>query len=95
MEIPDTLYRFGLDYESAEALELACENALARGYPHGISVRSEGRHDASEAERIDLELYFTVLKTGKSELHFTLVLPHPVTEEDARHLNDALGRRLG
>ncbi len=95
MELPDKLYRFGLEYESSEKLELACEGAVERGFPHGISLRSEGRSDAAVAARTDLELYFTVLKTGRSELHFTVVLPHPVTDEDARHLNEALGRDLG
>ena len=93
-ELPDKLYRFGLEVESAEKLEAACEEAVERGFPHGISLRSEGRDDASVAALSDLELYFTVVKTGRSELHFTLILSHPVTEETAERLNQALGRRL-
>jgi hypothetical protein len=58
-----------------------------------VSAVSENhRVDASVASRADLELYFTVEKTGRRRIHYTVVLPHPVTDDDAAHFNAAFGR---
>jgi len=92
-EEPPHLYRFGTSVETPEDLESACEDALRRGFPHGVSVVSETRRvDASVATRADVELYFPVEKTGRRHSHYTVVLPHPVTERDAERLNRAFGR---
>jgi hypothetical protein len=92
-DLPPRLYRFGVDSETAGELESACEDAVRRGFPHGVSAVSENdRTDACVASRSDLELYFTIEKTGRRRIHYTIVLPHPVTEEDARRFNAAFGR---
>lgn len=44
------------------------------------------------AKVVELELYFEVRKTGHNELHFTVVLPHPVTEDVAERFNQLFGR---
>jgi hypothetical protein len=67
---------------------------VRRGFPHGVSAVSEAdRADASVAARADVELYFAIEKTGRRRVHYTIVLPHPVTDLDAEHLNRAFGRR--
>lgn len=89
---PGFLYRFGLDAESADQLEAACEEALRRGFPHGVSAVSEShRDDASVAARADLELYFTIVKTGRRRIHYTIVLAHPVTGVDAERSTEHSG----
>jgi len=90
---PGFLYRFGLAAESAERLESACEDAVRRGFPHGVSAVSEtDRDDASVAARADLDLHFFTVKTGRRRLHYTIVMPHPVTDADAERFNRAFGR---
>ena len=91
--LPEYFYRFGLAPEAAEALEASCETALERGFPHGVSVRSEGsRADACVVSRAELELYFRVSQTGRNPRHFTVELPHPVTQEIAERFNAILRR---
>ena len=95
MTTPDAeyLYRFGIEPECAGALEAACEAALARGFLHGVSVRSEtARVDASVASRAELELYFRIEQTGRSPLHFAVELPHPVAEDIAHRYDASFGR---
>jgi hypothetical protein len=93
MPQPEQFYRYGLALEAAESLEALCETAVERGFPHGVSVRSEkSRHDACVASRAELELYFRVGQTGRSPLHFTVELPHPVTREIAERFNAIFGR---
>ena len=93
MERPEYFYRFGLEPETAEALEVLSEIAVQRGFPHGVSVRSEHfRDDACMASRAEMELYFRVEQTGRSRLHFTLELPHPVTQAIAEQFNAIFGR---
>ena len=93
-ELPNAFYRFGLDVESAEKLEADCEDAVRRGFPHGVSASSEtNRDDACVASRASLELYFIVSKTGRRRVHYTIELPHPVTTLDAERFNAAFGRR--
>lgn len=68
---PAFLYRFGLEPESADRLEALCEDAMSRGFPHGVSVVDENqRTDASVAARESLDLYFTVVKTGRRRTHY-------------------------
>jgi hypothetical protein len=87
------LYRFGLEPETAQELEAACEGAVPRGFPDGVSVRTEsGRPDAAMASRSEVELYFTVHKTGRNPYHYTVELPHPVTDEAAETFNRVFGR---
>jgi len=89
----DWLYRIGLEPEAADELETQCEEALKVGFPHGVSLRSHSdRPDVCRAPRAEVELYFPVRKTGASPLHFTLELPHPVTDEIADTLNRLFGR---
>jgi len=96
MAEPEYFYRFGLAFETAESLEALCETAVQRGFPHGVSVRSErSRHDACVASRAELELYFRVGQTGRSPLHFTVELPHPVAREIAERFNALFGRESG
>jgi hypothetical protein len=93
---PEFLFRFGIAVETAGDLESACEDAVRRGFPHGVSAVSENyREDASVASVADLELYFTIEKTGRRRIHYTIVLPHPVTDENAQRFNAALGRSEG
>jgi hypothetical protein len=90
---PEFLYRFGLERESAANLERDCEAAVANGFPHGVSVTTTTeRTDASRAVREEVELYFAVTKTGKRTSHFTVELPHPVTDEVADRFNNLFGR---
>jgi hypothetical protein len=90
---PERFFRLGREPEPAEQLELRCEEALRRGFPHGVSVLSETtREDASVASRRALELYFEVVKTGRWRIHYTVVLPHPVRHLDAERFNAAFGR---
>ena len=90
------LFRFGLEPESAAKLEAACEDAVDRGFPHGVSVFNRSlRADACSATRSDIEVYFRVEKTGNRRTHFTVVLPHPVTALDAERFNRAFSRGEG
>ena len=87
------LVRFGIEPESASDLEVACEAARRVGLPHGVSVRDRTRRvDAVRASRAEVELYFRVLKTGESRAHYTVELPHPVTDADAAQFNRLFGR---
>jgi hypothetical protein len=96
MSLPEYFYRFGLDLETAESLEALCETAVSRGFPHGVSVKSErSRDDACVASRAELELYFDVGQSGRNPRHFTVELPHPVTPEIAERFNAILGRESG
>jgi hypothetical protein len=89
----DRLYRFGTEIEDAKKLEADCERAFPQGFPHGVSVRSvSNRSDASVAMRAEVELYFSVHKTGLEPHHFTIELPHPVTLEAAERFNRLFGR---
>jgi hypothetical protein len=91
--LPDWLFRFGVEVETAEDLENQCEAAVVRGFPHGVSVVIQSiRPDASMAAGAEVELYFNVLKTGRSLFHYTVVLPHPVTTDDAENFNRLFGR---
>jgi len=93
MDLPEYLYRFGLEPETAAALEALCEVALDRGFPHGVSLRSEHhRGDACMVSRAELEIHFPVGQTGRSRLHFTVELPHPVTQSVADQFNAIFGR---
>jgi hypothetical protein len=88
------LFRFGIEFESAEALEAACERAEKRGFPHGVSALSATtRTDASSAHAESVELYFPVHKTGEDSRHYTVELPHPVTAEVAANFNKLFGRQ--
>jgi hypothetical protein len=44
------------------------------------------------ASRSEVELYFTVHKTGRNPYHYTVELPHPVTDEAAETFNRVFGR---
>lgn len=90
---PDRLYRFGLEYESADSLERQSEAALASGLPHGVSVFTRSnRLDAVSAPFSAVAAVFAVLKTGRSPFHYTVVLPHQVTPEAAEVFNLLFGR---
>lgn len=79
--------------ESASDLEDACEVARLAGLPHGVSVRDRtSRLEAMRASRADVELYFRLYKTGDSRAHYTVELPHPVTDADAERFNRLFGR---
>lgn len=87
------LLRFGLASESSATLEAACEAAQRAGLPHGVSARSRtNRPDASTAQRTRVELYFRVHKTGDDPAHYTVELPHPVSDADASRFNELFGR---
>lgn len=87
------LFRFGMEPESASDLEDACEAAKLADLPHGVSVRDRThRVDAMRASRPEVELYFRVHKTGESRAHYTVELPHPVTDADAAQFNRLFGR---
>ena len=86
-------YRFGLEPETAASLEEDCEAAVSAGFPHGVSVTTHTeRIDAAKASRKDVELYFAVTKTGRRASHYTVELPHPVTDEVAARFNAVFGR---
>ena len=90
----DLLFRLGRDFETASDLESQCEAATANGFPHGISLLSRSSHpEAVSAARSSIEIQFRVLKTGKSPFHFTLELPHPVTDAVALKVNPLFGQR--
>lgn len=92
-EQPERLYRFGTDWESAERLERLCENAVAADYPHGVSAVAQHHHPAASMAVVpELELYFEVQQTGRNRMHYTVVLPHPVTDEAADTFNRIFGR---
>ena len=91
---PEKLYRFGLLPEAAEKLARESAEAEATGrFPHGVSAFSfSTRSDAASANRQNVELRFTVIKTGANPFHFTIELPRPVTEEVAMTFNRLFGR---
>ena len=87
------LVRFGPGPESAETLGRAAAAAAAIGFPHGVSARLVSRVSASVlasgrvAPLAEVRAQFPVIKTGQDPRHFTVVLPDPVTEEDASRFN--------
>jgi hypothetical protein len=100
MEQPEYFYRFGLEPEAAEALEASSEAAAERGFPHGVSIRSENyRADASVAPRAELELYFRVGQTGGAD--FTslwsclIPLPRRSQSDSMRSLGEKVTYPMG
>jgi hypothetical protein len=89
----ERLYRFGLAYESAEALARDCLKAVAKGYPHGVSTFTRSsRNDAVSALRTEVERHFPVIQTGRNRFHRTVVLPADITEDVAELFNRLFGR---
>jgi hypothetical protein len=91
-----TLYRLGQSYEDAAVLQADATKAQAGGLPFGVSVldrRPSRTNDYSTANTSAVEEVFHLAKTGKSEHHYTLVLPNPVTAAVARTYNRLFGRR--
>jgi hypothetical protein len=90
---PRTLYRNGIEAESAESLARQSSDAAAAGFPHGVSAFSKSsRPDAMVANGTDVAELFQIVKTGKNEFHFTIELPNPVTQEVADAFNALFGR---
>jgi hypothetical protein len=88
------LYRFGLTWESRADLARQAGAADASGYPYGISAFAvSSRADAASVSRSAVERHFRVVQTGRNQLHHTVVLPKPVTEDVARLVNQLFGRR--
>jgi hypothetical protein len=88
------LYRNGTAWESADELEVASEAAQAQAFPHGVSAfdRRPSGTDFSTAATDAVRAVFPVKKTGRNPNHYTIVLPHPVTHENAVTFNDLFGR---
>lgn len=87
---PKMLYRNGLDWEFASDLEIQAEAAVSKNFPHGVSAfskRPSARTDVEEAPYDLVAAQFPVLKTGQNLFHYTIVLPHPVTEAAATLFN--------
>jgi hypothetical protein len=96
------LVRWGNSWEKTSDLAKKAEAAEKAGFPYGISTTYSGAPDlvafplpkaSSIATREALEdAGFAVVKTGRDPNHYTVVLPKPLTPEDARKLNEILGR---
>lgn len=87
------LYRFGLEWETADRLAADAARAVAAGFPHGVSTMDRtSRPDAVSAPRAFVEAHFPVRQTGRNPHHFTVLLPDPVTEDVAQRFNRLFGR---
>jgi len=89
------LYRFGLDYETADVLESQSETALAGGRPHGVSTYAfteAPRTPGGSAPFALVAATFPVKQTGTNPRHYTVELPHPVTPDVAARFNALFGR---
>lgn len=96
LERLDRLYRFGLEFEPANALARQAAEAAAIGFPHGVSAFSRTtRPDAVTARCSEVEQHFQIVKTGRNPYHFTIELPREVTDEVAAIFNQLFERRRG
>ncbi|MEO5841553.1 MAG: RHS repeat-associated core domain-containing protein, partial [Acidimicrobiales bacterium] len=91
-ELPKSLFRFGVDPESADDLARQAAAAQAEGLPHGVSTFSRSsRPDAVKANAPDVDAVFPVIKT-RGPYHYTVELPDPVTDDVAEIFNQLFGR---
>ena len=87
------LFRFGLEYESADQLARQAAMAEQRGFPHGVSAFTHSsRADAVRASIDVVRQSFAVHQTGCNPYHVTIELPKPVTDDDAARFNALFGR---
>ncbi len=90
----DTLYRFGAGPQSAERLAAEAENAVAKGFPYGVSTSSQlpariaksGEFGSSTRSAIE-QAGLGVEKTGNSPFHYTVTFPRSVDPELAELFN--------
>lgn len=88
-----SVYRFGLEPESAANLAQQAGKAEQIGFPHGVSVFSRtSRTDAVEAAVADVREHFAIHKTSANPYRYTIELPKPVTDHIARQFNRLFGR---
>ncbi len=92
------LVRFGPEPETAEELGNRAAEALARGFPHGVSTVLRNRISGTDlghrsAKKADVEKFFQAPQTGSNKKHHTVVLPKPVTGEVASIFNFLFIRR--
>jgi hypothetical protein len=86
------LVRFGQEAETAIQLADDAARAVANGFPHGVSTKLVERITGSDklhkfAELAEVEAVFFVEQTGKKLIHYTVHLPHPVTDKVAALFN--------
>jgi hypothetical protein len=86
------LVRFGQKAESAVQLAEDAARAMANGFPHGVSTKLVTRVSGSDklhkfASLEDVKAVFKVEQTGNRLTHYTVHLPHPVTDEVAELFN--------
>jgi hypothetical protein len=88
----ECLIRFGQAAESAAQLADDAARAVANGFPHGVSTKLVQRVSGSDklhkvASKADVEAAFFVEQTGSRLTHYTVHLPHPVTDDVAALFN--------
>ena len=88
----ECLIRFGQTAESAAKLADDAARAVANGFPHGVSTKLVQRVSGSDklhkvASKADVEAAFFVEQTGSRLTHYTVHLPHPVTDDVAALFN--------
>src|SRR3954468_19142910 len=89
----ERLFRFGLEWETADDLARQAAESRARGFPHGVSAFSRSsRPDAASVLRVEIEAHFVVHKTGRNPFHYTIELPDLVTDRVAGLFNALFGR---
>ncbi len=83
------LYRAREGKESASRLDRKSKEALAEGFPHGVSTSSKPIKGSTcgVASCSEVEKHFKVTKTGRDPNHYTVELPNPVTKEVADTFN--------
>jgi hypothetical protein len=90
----DNLYRFGSGPQSAARLSAEADNAVANGFPYGVSTSSRlpgriaesGEFGSSTRAAIE-EAGLGVEKTGNNPFHYTVTFPRPVDSELADIFN--------
>jgi hypothetical protein len=86
------LVRFGQEIESASQLASDAARAVRNGFPHGVSTTLVERISGSDklhkfATLAEVQAAFVVEQTGSKLAHYTVHLPHPVTDEVASLFN--------
>lgn len=90
---PLYLIRFGNSPESIQQLAADAAKAFATGrFPHGVSTFIRTRISGSDKKHRsallrEVQKYFRVERTGLNPDHYTVVLPDPVTWQDAMIFN--------